>query len=202
MKIIILSLLTLSCALFASEPSGALQQDAAPAAGKVAGELLWIADTHKMDRFLARFTANDLHPDAYAGEVLPDTRAAWRDYALQAVSLAKRGREAQAAAKLSQMLKLAALYRSFGGLQNVVQSEEIRYSAGLTAEMLGNNVTALIRSPYLEKDADECVSHMESQIGAQKDEVTPAFLLHLKTVAIESHTRLTPSDVTTIAARP
>ncbi len=167
----------------------------------VSKSLFWVADTRKMDALLATFQPADLRDGAYAGEVLPDTRAAWRDYAGEATMLAVRGQQAEAAAKLAQMLKLAAVYRAFGGLQNVVQGEEIRHLAGLTAEKLGKAVTALIQSPYLEKDASDCLVSIETQVGDEKNAVTSSFWRHLEMGAVETHYRLSPDSPALAATR-
>lgn len=152
-----------------------------------------------MDTFLASFPINEVRVGAYQGEVLPDTRAAWRDYSREAMELAHEGRNADAASRLAQMLKLAAMYRAFGGLQNVVQGEEIRHLAGLTAEKLGKSVTALIQSPYLEKDAADCLLSIEAQIGDEKNRVTPSFWHHFEREAVNSHYRLS-GDTNEVAA--
>ncbi|MDR3401470.1 MAG: hypothetical protein P4L99_03140 [Chthoniobacter sp.] len=191
--------LSLAASLHA-EPATAFQGPPTPAAGQVSKSLFWVADTRKMDAFLATFQPADLRDGAYAGEVLPDTRAAWRDYAGEATVLASRGKQTEAAAKLAQMLKLAAVYHAFGGLQNVVQGEEIRHLAGLTAEKLGKAVTALIQSPYLEKDASDCLVSIESQVGDDKNKVTPSFWRHLEMGAVESHYRLSADSAALAAA--
>jgi hypothetical protein len=161
-----------------------------PPAGQVAHSLFWIADTRKMDEFLNYFHLEDVHAGSYAGEVLPDTRTAWRDYAIEATVLAQAGRDAEAAAKIGQMLKLAAVYRSFGGLQNVVQGAEISYLAGLTTERLGRNVAVQVRSPYVEKDASDSLITLENQIGAGKNQVTPSFWEALEKCVVDTHYRL------------
>ena len=171
-------------------PSGAFQGKAAPAAGKISTDLFWIADTRKMDAFLAKVELTDLRAASYTGEVLPDTRVAWRDYASEARTLARKGCATEAAGKLAQMVKLAAVYRSFGGLQNVVQGEEIRHLAGVTASALGAQVTSQIQSPYLEADAADCLVLLETQAGAEKAEVTASFWRHLEQNAVDAHYRL------------
>jgi hypothetical protein len=172
------------------EPSCALRAEDAPAAGKVSSDLFWIADTRKMDAFLAKVELSDLRAGAYAGEVLPDTRVAWRDYASEARALARKGCLTDAAGKLAQMVKLATVYRSFGGLQNVVQGEEIRHLAAVTASQLGAAVTSQIQSPYLEADAADCLVLLEAQAGAEKGQVTASFWRHLEQNAVDSHFRL------------
>ena len=169
----------------------AVQDGVTPPAGKVAENLFWIADSRKMDKFLANYQPEEMRVRSYKGEVLPDTRVAWRDYALEATALARQGRNAEAAGRLAQMLKLAAIYREFGGLQNVVQGEEIRHLAGLTAAKLGRPVITLIQSPYLEKDASDCLLSIEKKVGDEKGQVTPSFWKHLEMGAVDSHYRLT-----------
>ena len=115
-----------------------------PAAGAVAADLFWVADSRKMDAFLAQARLPEGDGAVFFGEVLPDTRTAWRDYAREARTLASQGRVDDAAERLAQMLKLAAVYRAYGGMENVVQGEEIRYLAGRTAEELGSAVTSRI----------------------------------------------------------
>lgn len=182
------------------EPAKAHTQAPAPAAGKVAADLFWVADSRKMDQFLARVQLPDLDGAAGSGEVLPDTRTAWRDYAREARSLAQQGRVADAAGRLAQMLKLAAVYRAFGGLENTVQSEEIRYLAGLTAETLGSGVTASIRSPYLEKNAAQCLAQLDSGLGGGMSEITASFWKNLTKRALETYARLSQAgDVAKVA---
>jgi hypothetical protein len=143
-----------------------------------------------MDEFLNYFQLADVRAGSYAGEVLPDTRTAWRDYALEATALARRGKDTEAAAKIGQMLKLAAVYRSFGGLQNVVQGAEIAYLAGRTTEKLGKNVALQVQSPYLEKDAADCLITLETQAGAEKTQVTSSFWTQLEKYVVDTHYRL------------
>ena len=153
-----------------------------------------------MDAFLANIQLPEVRDGAYASETLPDTRMAWRDYAQEATLLARNGKPAEAAARLGQMLKLAAVYRAFGGLQNVVRGEEIRDLAGLTAEKLGAPVASLIRSPYLEKDASDCLVAIESKIGEEKNRVTPSFWRNFEMAAVNTHYRLTGNS-SALAAR-
>ena len=181
---ILLPALALTCAAQLRAEAPAFQGPVSPAPGKVSQSLFWIADTTKMDAFLANIQMAEVRDGAYAGETLPDTRMAWRDYAQEATILARNGKPADAAERLGQMLKLAAVYRSFGGLQNVVRGEEIRTLAGLTAEKLGTPVTSLIRSPYLEKDASDCLMAIESKIGAEKGRVTPSFWRNFEVAAV------------------
>ncbi len=83
------------------------------------------------------------------------------------------------------MLKLAGVYRAFGGLENTVQSEEIRYLAGITEENL-----ASIQSPYREKNATQCLALIEIGIGGQIVEITASFRNNLPRRALETHARL------------
>ena len=173
-----------------TEPMKALTQPPSPPPGRIAADLFWVADSRKMDEFLARVELPFVEGGAGSGEVLPDTRTAWRDYAREAQALANKGRVEDAARRLAQMLKLAAVYRTFGGLENTVQSEEIRYLAGITAEKLGSAVTASIQSPYLEKNATQCLALLESGIGEQIVEITASFRNNLARRALETHARL------------
>ena len=184
------------------EPLKALTQAPAPAVGKVAADLFWVADSRKMDEFLARVQLPDMDGGAGSGEVLPDTRTAWRDYAMEARSLAQQGRVSDAAGRLAQMLKLAAVYRAFGGLENTVQSEEIRYLAGLTAEALGSGVTASIQSPYLEKNATQCLALLNSGLSGGMSEITASFWKNLTKRALETYARLSPAGRVADAATP
>ncbi len=161
-----------------------------PAAGKVAADLFWVADSRKMDAFLAQVQVPEGDGATFTGQVLPDTRTAWRDYAREARTLASQGRVDGAAERLAQMLKLAAVYRAYGGMENVVQGEEIRHLAGLTAEQLGSAVTSRIQSPYLERDAEECLAVLKSRIGSDLRETTPSFQKNLANRALETHGRL------------
>jgi hypothetical protein len=154
-----------------------------------------------MDTFLANFQITEAREGGYSGETLPDTRMAWRDYAQEATIYANHGKPALAAERLGQMLKLAAVYRSFGGLQNVVQGEEIRALAGVTAEKLGPTVVSLIHSPYLEKDASDCLVAVESKIGDEKNRVTPSFWHNFEILVVNTHYRLTGNHAATLAAR-
>lgn len=189
---LLLSALSFSFALsLQAEPQEAVRSSSeTPSASNVSQTLFWIADCRKMDAFLAQVSLDKIRAGAYAEEVLPDTRAAWRDYAREAIALAHDGHHAEAAGRLAQMLKLAAVYRAFGGIQNVVQGEEIRQLAGLTAENLGKSVTDLIQSPYLEKDAADCLVAIEAQVGDEKKRVTSSFWHHFEIEAVNSHYRL------------
>ena len=200
---LLLSVLACTLALpLVAAPEDAYQSPAEPPAGKVSQTLFWIADSRKMDTFLASFPMDELHVGAYKGEVMPDTRVAWRDYAREAIALARQGRNADAAGRLAQMLKLAAVYRAFGGLQNVAQGEEIRHLAGVTAERLGKPVTGLLQSPYLEKDAADCLLAIEAQISAEeKHHITASFWHHFEREAVNSHYRLSGGSSEVTAAR-
>lgn len=189
---ILLSALAFSFALsLHAEPRDSVRNTTeTPPASQLSQSLFWIADSRKMDAFLAHVSMDEIRAGAYAEEVLPDTRAAWRHYAREAGALACDGHNAEAAGRLGQMLKLAAVYRAFGGLQNVVQGEEIRHLAGLTAEKLGKPVTDLIQSPYLEKDAADCLLAIEAKVGEEKKQVTSAFWHHFEIEAVNSHYRL------------
>ncbi len=181
-------------------PSSPANHKPSPATpSKVSTELFWLADTRKTDAFLSNVQWDEIQAGSYAGEVLPDTRVAWRDYAREATALARRGDDEAAAGRLAQMLKLAAVYSSFGGLQNVVQGQEIRYLAGRTATRLGPTVTSLIRSPYLEKDAGDCLIMIEAQAGGEKNQVTASFWHNLEKCAVDSHFRLTSCESSGLA---
>lgn len=180
----------------------ALTQPPAPAAGKVAADLFWVADSRKMDEFLAKVQLPEITKGKALIEVLPDTRTAWRDYAAEARAFARKNRPTEAAARLGQMLKLAAVYRAFGGLENMVQSEEIRYLASLTAAELGTPVSTKIRSPYIEKDAAQCVAVLESKIGDEMNLISPSFRKNLTQRAVATHARLSSASSFAIAATP
>lgn len=175
--------------LFAAPPQGQ-NRGPARAAGKVASDLFWVADTRKMDEFLAPIQLAEF-PGADSREVLPDTRSAWWDYAREAKAYAARGKYAEAKGRIGQLLKLAAVYRHFGGLENVVRSEEIRYLAGWVAEESGSRVAGQIESPYIEKTVAECLANLESKGGMDKRAVTSEFWQHLRERARVSHARLT-----------
>jgi hypothetical protein len=185
-------------ALRAAEPTptGALTRDPAPAAGRVAADMFWVADARKMDEFLSRVPVAQWRNGAPTREVLPETTTAWRDYAAQARYLGRRGKDAEAAQRLAQMIKLAAVYRAHGGLQNMVQAEEIRYLAGRVAEELGPKVTAKIQSPYMEKTAMDCIAIIESWAGAERGAVSDSFWQNLESRAIVTHARLTRTSRT------
>jgi hypothetical protein len=168
-----------------------LTRDPSPAAGRVAADLFWVADARKMDEFLSRVPVAQWRNGAPTREVLPETTTAWRDYAAQARSLGRRGKDAEAAGRLAQMIKLAAVYRAHGGLQNMVQAEEIRYLAGRVAEELGPKVTAKIQSPYMEKSATDCIAIIESWAGGERGAVSDSFWQQLENRALLTHARLT-----------
>lgn len=161
-----------------------------PPAGKVAADLFWVADSRKMDEFLAQVQMPEGYGLDYFGETLPDTRTAWRDYPKEARIHSSQGRVAEAAGRLAQMLKLAAVYRAYGGMENVVQSEEIRHLAGLTTEALGSAVTTRIQSPYLESSAEECLAQLKARIGRDLRETKASFRQNLAKRALETHARL------------
>jgi hypothetical protein len=182
-----------TASLQAAEPvhTESLTRDPAPAAGRVAADLFWVADARKMDEFLSRVPVAQWRNGAPTREVLPETTTAWRDYAAQARSLGRRGKDTEAAGRLAQMIKLAAVYRAHGGLQNMVQAEEIRYLAGRVAQELGPKVTAKIQSPYMEKTAMDCIAIIESWAGAERGQVSDSFWQQLEDRAVVTHARLT-----------
>ncbi len=177
--------------LHAATPSAeSVSREPSSAAGRVAVDLFWVADARKMDEFLAKVPVAKWRNGAPRREVLPETTTAWRDYAAQARLLAAQRRDAEAAGRLAQMVKLAAVYRAHGGLQNMVQAEEIRYLAGRTAAELGSGVAAKIQSPYLEKTSADCLAIIESWAGAEKGQVSPEFWQQLQDRAVLTHYRL------------
>lgn len=176
------------------------QRSPARAAGKIASDLFWVADSRKMDEFLAPIQLPDF-PGADSREVLPDTRTAWWDYAREAKAFAVRGKYAEARERIGQMLKLAAVYRHFGGLENVVRSEEIRYLAGCVAEESGSGIAGRIESPFLEKTAGECLANLEAKAGMDKGATSSDFWEHLRERARFTHARLTGQTGTTLSRR-
>ena len=184
------------------KPADPLSRASMPVATNVAADLFWVADSRKMDQFLAQVQLPDADGTASFGGVLPDTRSAWRDYALEARAFARQGRVADAAGRLAQMLKLAAVYRAAGGLENVVQGEEIRYLAGLMAAELGSAVTTRIQSPYLEKNAAQCLALLESKLGGSTARLNPSFWQNLAQRALETHARLARAGSVALAATP
>ena len=184
-----------------AEPGETMHRDPSPPAGTISQTLFWIADTVKMDRFLAQIDMANIRDGSYRGEVLPDTRVAWRDYDRQARTLAAAGHDDAAILRIWQMLKLAAIYREFGGLQNVVQGEEIRSLAGVAARDL--HFGGRINSPDLEYSVEECIDLIERKAGLEKSEVRPSFWQHLIETAGISFTRLaTPSTITVQTSAP
>ena len=179
-------------------PAQGQQRGPARAAGKVASDLFWVADSRKMDEFLAPVQLPEF-PGADTREVLPDTRTAWWDYAREAKAFAVRGKYVEARARISQMLKLAAVYRHFGGLENVVRAEEIRYLAGCVAEESGRAISGRIESPYLEKNVTECLANLESKGGMEKGATSAEFWQHLRDRARVTHARLTGQTGATLA---
>src|ERR1700678_3449389 len=196
----LLAVLLLSCsaAFGEDEAPTALHHDSDPPASTVSQNLFWTPDTIKMDRFLVQVDLATIHRDAYPGEVLPDTRVAWRDYASEAWEFAGRSEDAAVIERIGQMLKLAEVYRQFGGLQNVAQGEEIRALAGQTVQKLGYG--GLISSPYLESSPEECVALIERQAGAEKGEVRPIFWQHLLETACQSFARLSGQPAHALAS--
>ena len=171
-------------------PPHAENRGPARAASQVASDLLWVADSRKMDAFLALVQLPEF-PGADTREVLPDTRTVWWDYAREAKAFAVRGKYAEARARIAQMLKLAAVYRHFGGLENVVRSEEIRYLAGCVAEESGRAISGRIESPYLDKNVAECLASLESKCGMDIGATSSEFWQHLRDRARVTHARLT-----------
>jgi hypothetical protein len=165
---------------------GTYHREPAPVISSVSHSLIWIGDARKMDEFLAQMDPAERAGHGY--EVLPDTRGVWREYARQAWAFAQRGDDDGVADRISHMLKLAALYREFGGLQNVVQAEEIRYLAGRTVQELG--YSGRIKSRYLEMNSQECAATIQRLAGADRWEVTPEFWQHLLAVSRQSYLRL------------
>lgn len=202
---LLLPLLLLSTAPLRADsptPSGAMTQAPSAPAGKIAVDLFWVADARKMDEFLATVPLAKWSKGAPTREVLPETTTAWRDYAAHACTLAQQGRDQEAAGRLAQMLKLAEVYRAHGGLQNMVQAEEIRYLAGKTAAALGSTVTAKIQSPYLERNPADCLAINERLAGDEKNEVTPSFWQHLQERTALTHARLSGTTNVEIASAP
>ena len=193
-------LAALSGSALHAAPPQLTQREPARAAGKVASDLFWVADSRKMDEFLAPVQLPEF-PGADTREVLPDTRTAWWDYAREAKSFAVRGKYAEARARIAQMLKLAAVYRHFGGLENVVRSEEIRYLAGCVAEESGSAIAGRIESPFLEKTATECLANLEAKGGMDKGATSSEFWQHLRERAQMTHARLTGQAGATLSRR-
>ena len=201
---LLLSILTLSASHVIARPDApASAQGRMPSrdAGKISTEMFWVADSRKMDEFLAKVPVAEWRNGAPTREVLPETTTAWRDYAAEARALARQGRTDEAAARLAQMVKLAAVYRAHGGLQNMVQAEEIRYLAGRTAAELGSAVSAKIQSPYLEKTADECLAIIDSWSGGETRQVSQSFWYQLQSRAVLTHGRLSAGSAARFAAR-
>jgi len=175
----------------------AFHQDPVPTSSKVSQDLFWIADTRKMDQFLAQVDFATIGGDAYGGEVLPDTRVVWREYARRASEFAAKADDAAVNDRIGQMLKLAAVYREFGGLQNVAQGEEIRALAGQTVQALGYG--GLIHSPYLESNVAEVLELIERKAGSGKAEVRPIFWRHMIDTARRSYARLSGQSIHPLA---
>ena len=195
-KILALSLLAAS-GLSAFGQSNVQRQAPAPAPSTASQDLSWIADTRKMDDFLAKIDLAQVRAGAYKAEMLPDTRSVWRDYAREARYFASRSEAPAARNRIGQMLKLAAVYRTFGGLQNVVQGEEIRALAGQTAEQI--NVGG-IDSPYLEDTLEECLAQVIQQIGADRGSARSFFLEHLMDSVRDSYSLLAGQSGTVTTA--
>ncbi len=155
-----------------------------------------------MDEFLATVPLADWSQGAPTREVLPETTTAWRDYAAQAGKLARQGRDQEAAGRLAQMMKLAEVYRAHGGLQNMVQAEEIRYLAAKTAAALGRAVVAKIQSPYLEKSQADCLATIERLAVTEKREISASFWRNLQERTALTHTLLSATTKIEIAAAP
>ena len=193
----LLSLLALSAGqLSAAPPAG----ETAPTAAKVASDLFWIADARKMDAFLAPVQLSEL-PGADSRTVLPDTRTVWWDYARQAKSLTVQGKYPEARARIGQMLKLSAVYRHFGGLENVVRAEEIRYLAGMVAVESGGAITGRLDSPYLEKNVTDCLANLEAKGGMEKGATSEEFWQHLRARARVNYARLAGQPGATLVGR-
>ena len=188
----------LSCTALHAAPPAAEHREPARAAGKAASDLFWVADSRQMDAFLATVQLAD-YPGADSREVLPDTRTAWWDYAREAKAFAVRGKSVEARARIAQMLKLAALYRHFGGLENVVRAEEIRHLAGCVADESGSAISGRIESPFLEKNVTECLAALEAKGGMEKGGTSAEFWQHLRDRARVTHARLTGQTGATLA---
>jgi hypothetical protein len=180
----------------AREP-GAFHHSPDPPASSVSQDLYWIADTRKMDRFLAEVDISAIRDDAYPGEILPDTRVVWREYARQACDSAAKSDDAAVNERIGQMLKLAALYRQFGGLQNVAQGEEIRALAGQTVQALGYG--GLIHSPYLLSNIAAAVEISQRKAAGESAEVRSIFWQHLIATACRSVARISGQPIRALA---
>lgn len=200
---LLLSILTLAAGQFNAQALALdtpQTREPSAAAGRVAADLFWVADARKMDVFLAKVPVATWRNGAPTREVLPETTTAWRDYATQAYALARRGRDAEAAGRLAQMVKLAAVYRAHGGLQNIVQAEEIRFLAGETAAELGTAITAKIQSPYLEKSPADTLAIIESWADGESSQVSREFWQQLRERAVRTHARLSRTGKFKVAA--
>ena len=194
------ALLFLSCgAVFGgnSVPKGA-SSESTPVDTTLSHQLLWIADTHKMDLFLADLEIATVQYDLSIGKMLTDTRVVWREYARQAWECAAKGDDAAVVERIGQMLKLAEMYRQVGGLQNVSQGEEIRALAGLVVQKLG--YSGRIISPYLESNAEDCVALIEKQAGSEQRDARPVYWRHLLSTARQSFARLSGQPSHTLAS--
>ena len=195
----LLAILLFSCGVAFGEDKAptALHHESDPPVSTVSHDLFWIADTRKMDQFLAQVDFATIGGDAYGGEVLPDTRVVWREYARRASEFAAKADDAAVNDRIGQMLKLAAVYREFGGLQNVAQGEEIRALAGQTVQALGYG--GLIHSPYLESNVAEVLELIERKAGSGKAEVRPIFWRHMIDTARRSYARLSGQSIHPLA---
>lgn len=184
---------------FGETPATAQRQAPAPAPSVASQDLFWIADTKKMDAFLAQTDLAKVRAGAYKAETLPDTRSVWRDYAREAKFYAAQADAKSARNRIGQMLKLAAVYRAFGGLQNVVQGEEIRSLAGQTAEQI--NVGDL-DTTYLESTVEECIAQVLEQIGADRGAARSFFFDNLIASVRESYSQLAAQTGSVTSAAP
>jgi hypothetical protein len=197
-KLLVLTFLAAS-GLSAFGESTTQRQAPAPAPSTASQDLFWIADTRKMDDFLAKIDLAQIRTGAYKSETLPDTRSVWRDYAREAKFFAAHADAAVARNRIGQMLKLAAVYRAFGGLQNVVQGEEIRALAGQIADEIS---VGGIDSPYLEDTLEECLAQVAQQIGADRGTARTFFMEHLMTSVRDSYSLLAGQSGTVTTAAP
>lgn len=195
-KLLALTLLAVS-GLSAFGESNTQRQAPAPAPSTASQDLFWIADTRKMDDFLAKIDLAQVRAGAYKSETLPDTRSVWRDYAREAKFFASHADAPAARNRIGQMLKLAAVYRTFGGLQNVVQGEEIRALAGQTADQIS---VGGIDSPYLEDTLDDCLAQVARQIGLDPGSARTFFMDHLMSSVRDSYSLLAGQSGTATTA--
>jgi len=83
---------------------------------------------------------------------------------------------------------LAAVYRDFGGFQNVAQGEEIRCLAGHVAEEL--NYGGRLSPRYLECSVQDCLHSLEISAGLDATKVAPEFWQHFVEYAAQNWARL------------